>query len=921
MGRFFYFYPMSTNSFLAKLAQQIIQNHSYQLTNVCIILPNKRAKIFLLEAFKNQLTHNSFAPEIISIEDFIQNLAKIRSVDSIELLFEFYTVYKQITPTDAESFENFASWAKTLLADFNEIDRYLIEPNVILKHLENIKEIEHWSVQPEKTELIEKYLAFWKKIPTFYHELTQHLKSKGIGYQGLIYREAVYNLTHYSENKKNKKIVFAGFNALNQAEEKIIQHLLAIEMAEIYWDFDQTFLHDQQHDAGLFQRRIKKEWHHYQSNEYQWIFDEFKKEKNIQIIGTSKQIGQAMICGSIINKIAQSNELSQTAIVLADENLLLPVLYELPNSVSALNITMGFTGKHNPAQLLIQKIFKLHLGAQGRKNGSNYVFYYQDLLDVLTHPFVEPYGNYSSLIEYIKYHNYTFITLKKIQEICPAHNNYFELLIDEWHDDAVTIIERLLSILLQIKSFLDNTKEEEKIANAFLYSIYQTLIKLQNNLSSFGEKIEPKTLYSIYKNIADLIEVSFQGEPLEGLQIMGVLESRVLDFKNIIITSVNEGNLPAGKSQNTFLPYDLRMYHKLPTFKEKDAIYSYHFYHLLQRAENVYLLYNSDTDGFDGGEKSRFITQLLVENYHIPTVEIYNPFVPQKTNEPFTIPKTKSILNRLTEIATSEKGFSPTSITTYIRNPLTFYFQKILKLSEAEEVEENIASNTLGTIIHGVLEELYQPLIGKLLIPKDIENCFPQIEQKVIEQFRKEYKEGDISQGKNLLAYEVAKRNVYNFLKMELNALNQGDQVQIISLEATFSGSITLPENNFKINLGGKLDRIEYRNNKIRIIDYKTGKVEPKNLKLKYWDGLTSDIVNEKIIQMLTYALMHSQKNPTSEIEAGIICFKNMKEGFMPFQFENNSLITQDVLKYFHDELLVFFRELFNPNLPFQEKK
>lgn len=912
---------MSTPSFLNILAKQILSKHSEKLTDIVIILPNKRAKIFLLEAFKNNISQNIFAPKIDSIEDFIQDIAGIRNIEPIEVLFEFFKVYKQLNATDAEPFENFANWAKTLLSDFNEIDRYLIPPNEILKHLENIKEIEHWSLQPEKTELVLKYLEFWKKLPVYYHELYNHLKGKGIGYQGLIYREAVENLNHFTNATKSKKYIFAGFNALNQAEEKIIQHLLANDIAEIYWDIDETFINDLQHDAGLFQRRIKNEWNHYKSNDYQWIFDDFKKQKNIEIIGTSKSIGQAMICGDLVHQIALKNELQQTAVVLADENLLLPVLYSLPDNVASLNITMGFVGKNNPAQILIQKIFKLHLGAIGRKSGNSYIFYYKDLLDVLNHPLVEPYCDSKSLTDFIKQNNYTFISLKKIKEISSSTDAFFNLIIDEWNDDTNEILERLLDVLLQIKSYLDYANEDEKIANAFVFSLYKAIIKLQNNLATFEEKIEPKTLYAIYKQTADLIEISFQGEPLDGLQIMGVLESRVLDFKNVIITSVNEGKLPAGKSQNTFLPYDLRMHHKLPTFKEKDAIYTYHFYHLLQRAENVYLIYNSDSDGFDGGEKSRFITQLEVENYHNPTVEIYNPIVPEKANQPLSIEKTAGIIQKLTEIAESKKGFSPSSLTSYIRNPIQFYFQKILKLSETEEVEENVAINTLGTIIHGVLEELYKPLIGKILIPKDIEDCFEKIDEKVTEQFKKEYKEGEINQGKNLLAFEVAKRNVFNFLKMELESLNQGDEVQIIDLEKEIFGSLTIPETGFTIHLGGKVDRIEYRNGKIRIIDYKTGKVEQKNLKLNSWEGLTNDINNEKIIQILTYAYMFKNENPNDEIEAGIISFKNMKSGFMPFRFDDNDSITEEILEKYQEQMIVLINEIFNPEIPFEEKK
>lgn len=912
---------MPTISFLNILAREILSKHSENITDTIVILPNKRAKVFLLEAFKNNISQNIFAPRIDSIEDFVQDVAGIRSIEPIEVLFEFYKVYKQLNADETEPFENFANWAKTLLSDFNEIDRYLIPPDEILKHLENIKEIEHWSLQPEKTELVIKYLEFWKKLPVYYHELYNHLKSKGVGYQGLIYREAVHNLNHFTNTVKNKKYMFAGFNALNQAEEKIIQHLLATDIAEIYWDIDQTFINDIQHDAGLFQRRIKSEWNHYKNNNYQWVFDDFKKEKNIQIIGTSKSIGQAMICGDLVQQIAVKNELKDTAVVLADENLLLPVLYSLPENVSSLNITMGFVGKNNPAQILINKIFKLHLGAIGRKSANSYVFYYKELLDVLNHPFVEPYCNAKKLTDFIKQNNYSFISLKKVKEIFSTDDAFFSAIIDEWNDDTNEILERLLNILLQIKSFLDYTNEDEKIANAFVFSLYKTIIKIQNNLASFEEKIEPKTLYAIYKQTADLIEISFQGEPLDGLQIMGVLESRVLDFKNVIITSVNEGKLPAGKSQNTFLPYDLRMHHQLPTFKEKDAIYTFHFYHLLQRAENIYLIYNSDTDGFDGGEKSRFLTQLEVENYHKPTVEIFNPIVPEKANQPLSIEKTDGIIQKLTEIAQSEKGFSPSSLTSYIRNPIQFYFQKILKLSETEEVEENVAVNTLGTIIHGVLEELYKPLVGKILIPKDIEDCFDKIDQKVIEQFKKEYKKGEINQGKNLLAFEVAKRNVFNFLKMELEGLNQGDEVQIIDLEKEIFGSLTIPDTGFTINLGGKVDRIEYRNGKIRIIDYKTGKVEQKDLKLSSWEGLTNDIKNEKIIQILTYAYMFKNENPTHEIEAGIISFKNMKSGFMPFSFEKSDNITDEILMKYQEQMIVLIKEIFNLEIPFEEKK
>ncbi|MGG7036077.1 MAG: hypothetical protein ACI7YS_12895 [Flavobacterium sp.] len=424
---------MPKDTFLRQLARKIISNHAENILAVKVILPNKRAKVFLLEELKNAIPNNIMAPEITSIEEFIQKIAGVRSIDNVELLFEFYEVYLSITETgQQEPFETFANWAKTLLQDFNEIDRYLIEPDKILKYLENIKEIEHWSVDLNKrTDLIEKHLQFWKKLPHYYHSLYQHLQNKGIGYQGLIYREAVENLNHFSENSIETQYLFAGFNALNQAEEKIIQHLLALDKAKIFWDIDRTFLNDEFHDAGLFQRRFRKDWTHYRSNPYEWIQNDFKAEKNINVISTPKNIGQAKIVGEIIEKHSQNGNLQNVAVVLGDENLLLPVLYSLPDSVDALNITMGFSGKNNPAQLLIAKLFKLHVNALSR-NANSYVMYYKDVLDVLTHPLVEPYVGARELVNQIKRNNYSFITRHKLEELFAGDNQLFSLLFQKW---------------------------------------------------------------------------------------------------------------------------------------------------------------------------------------------------------------------------------------------------------------------------------------------------------------------------------------------------------------------------------------------------------------------------------------------------------------------------------------------------------
>ena len=919
---------MVDTSFLDKIAQVLIENYSAKLSNTIVVLPNKRAKIFLVEALKKQVSTNILSPEIINIEEFIQDIASIRAIDPIELLFEFYEVYLSITEkANQQSFELFANWAKTLLQDFNEIDRYLLDPSHVLSYLKDIEDIKKWGIEVEnKTQLLENYIDFWKLLPNYYQSLYNHLLNKGIGYQGLIYREAVNKINHFSNSIKEKQFIFAGFNALNAAEERIIQHLMASDQAKIYWDVDQTFLNDPYHDAGLFVRRFKSNWKHYKSNPFEWIVDDFSQSKNIQVIGTPKSIGQAKITGSIIENIINDNPnttLDKVAVVLGEENLLVPLLYSLPSTVGALNITMGYSSKNNPAQILIAKLFKMHTNALSR-NAKSYILYYKDVLDILTHPLVEPYAKTNVLVGVINQNNYTFITHHKLMELNSNPSDLFLLLFQKWDNGSMAVLETISSLLQTIKTNLSNDNEEEKITKAFVYAIFKTINKLINYYSQHSHIDKIETLHAIYKQVIDLAEVSFEGEPLNGLQIMGVLESRVLDFETVIVTSMNEGKFPAGKSMNSFIPFDVKRELGLPTFKEKDAIYTYHFYHLLQRAQNIYLIYNTESEGLDAGEKSRFITQLEVEKQpkHTLTHEIYNAVLPETAYQPIVVPKSESVMIRLKEIA--EKGFSPSALTSYIRNPIDFYFQKILRISEVEEVEENIALNTLGTIIHETLEALYIPFIGKFLSENDILGCFKLLDAEVLKQFKLVYKEGEIKKGRNLLAFEVAKRNVSNFLKVELESIKNGDAIKILHLEKACERILEHPSLPFPIKIAGKVDRIEERNGVIRIIDYKTGKVEKPNVTLKSWKGLTEEIKNDKIIQVLAYAFMYENEANGKPIEAGIISFKNLKSGFLPFSFkdgkEENTTIDTAILNDYLEQMVLLLNKILDKGRPFEEK-
>ncbi|HPJ10314.1 MAG TPA: PD-(D/E)XK nuclease family protein [Flavobacterium sp.] len=917
---------MANFKFLDKIAQVLLEDYSERLSSTVVVLPNKRAKIFLLDAIKGQVQQNVLSPKIVSIEEFVQDMAGIRAIDPIELLFEFYEVYLGLTPKETQqSFDSFANWAKTLLQDFNEIDRYLLDPMHVLSYLKDIEDIKRWGIEvAQKTKLLENYIDFWKLLPTYYDSLYRYLLKKGVGYQGLIYREAVQNIEHFSTATAQTAYLFAGFNALNAAEEKIIQHMVATADARIYWDADQTFLSDPYHDAGLFLRKYKERWQQYKSNPFQWVVDDFSKQKNIHVIGTPKAAGQAKLTGAIIESLIRTEtSLNQVAVVLGEETLLSPLLHGLPAAVGALNITMGYGAKNSPVQVLVAKLIKMHANVASRNN-QGYLFYYKDVLDLLTHPLIEPYVNAGALVGIIKRNNYTFITHKKLMELHAIPNALFGLLFEKWDQGALEALERITALLEQIKSNLSVESEAEKIAKAFVYAVFKVINKLTNYCLLHPHINDIRTLQAIYKQVIELAEVSFEGEPLNGLQIMGVLESRVLDFETVIVTAMNEGKFPAGKSVNSFIPYDVKRELGLPTYKEKDAIYTYHFYHLLQRAKNIYLIYNTESEGLDAGEKSRFITQLEVERQpnHQLTHQIYNPELPETAHVPMLIPKSALVMDRLKEIA--EKGFSPTALTTYIRNPIDFYFQRILRIRETEEVEENIALNTLGTIMHGTLEALYKPLIGKVLTPEDIHTAIQRLDDEVLAQFKTVYKEGDIKKGRNLLAFEVAKRNVFNFLKSELESIIAGNEIIVLHLEKASETILKHPQLPFPVKIAGTVDRIETFNKKLRIIDYKSGKVERRNMVLQTWQGLTTEVKNDKIIQVLAYAAMLSDDIKEDGIQAGIVSFKNMKSGFLPFNFksgkEDNFTIDKVTIADYTEQMVLLLNEIFDPAIPFTEK-
>ncbi len=903
-------------TYLNNVVQDILAKTD-NLSNCTFILPSKRAGVFLKDEIKSSLTQTTILPKIISIEEFIKELSTINSIDTTTLLFEFYHIYKQNTPLkEIESFDQFSTWATILLQDFNEIDRHLIDPAYIFGYLKDIKRLEELLKGEQKTDLIKNRFLFFEKLESYYTSFYKYLLEKKVGYQGLQYREAVDNIHFYIDNVTEDKIVFVGFNALNKAEEKIFQELLNSGIATIYWDID-SFYYNSNHSASSFIKKYHKNWNYYKNNPFNWITDNFSTKKNIKIIGAPKNTSQIKYAGEVLTALNNTTEnYRNTALVLADESLLTSTLNSLPNDVENVNITMGYELKNISLANLFEALFKLHIN---NKKGR---FYYKNLLSILDHNQIKSLCNETRLpdklsIKISKY-NYTHITKSDLSKLTENNPQGFELisfLFDNWNDNATIAIENCIKLItiIQEKSSLNQLEKEYTYR---FYTIFQQLLNLN---ATFGYITNIKTLYQFYKQLLQNEKLSFKGEPLSGLQIMGMLETRVLDFKNLIITSVNEGILPAVKSDNSFIPFDIKKEVGLPTYQEKDAIFSYHFFRLLQRAENIYLIYNTEADAYGSGEQSRFLTQLEILKENEIEKFIVSPKVSKTKNELKQLPKNKILLSELKQLA--EKGFSPTTLTTYILDPFEFYKQKILKIRGVEEVEETIAANTLGTIIHKTLETLYIPFKGIYLTEDAMKIMKTKVSDEVKKWFIEEYG-NNITSGKNLLIYKVAHQFIDNFLTQEIASIRQGKQTKIIALEHDLETTITIEGLNFPIHLKGQADRIDEVDGIIRIIDYKTGKVVQSQLNIKDWNLLTSDYKYSKSFQVLFYALLYTQMNNIdlidTQLESGIISFKNLKLGFLKV---NKNNVSKDDLDNFTIQLKQLILEIFDAKKSILEKE
>ena len=897
----FYFYYM--HDFLKDVTKDIF-NNNINISDCIIILPNKRSGFFLKEEINFQVSNTIFSPRIYEIDDFMSLVSGVEKISNTDIIFELYKTYcESKSKKKAENFEEFISWGKSLLVDFNEIDKEICDTKSLFGYLEAYKELNHWSSFENETNLIKNYKFFWKNINILYSRLYERLLKKKLGYQGLIYREAFNNIESYVRENKDIFHVFVGFNALSKSEAEVIQKLIS-NNGEIYWDIDKTLYNSEYNNSSFFIKEYHQNWSYFKNNNIKILNENYSSEKNILSVGTPKNIGQIKYVGEILKKI-ENKELNNTAIVLVNEQLLIPMINSIPRNIDNINVTMGYPLKNSPIYSFFNLLLKIHFD-------SNKSFYYKNIIAIISHELISPIIiDGSNFCKKIINENLIYLNLDEIKDIDNNKNLLFELIFSKW-ETVKDGIENIIEIIEIIKIFYSK-KIHNKINIEFLFEINKIFTQIKYTSIKFKYVNSFRALSLLFRELCEMTSTPFESQSRNGLQIMGMLETRLINYKNIIIVSANEGSLPSGKSNYSFIPFEIRRVHKLQTYRERDAIFAYHFFRLISRAKNIWLTYNTEPNGFDSGEISRFIKQIQIEGIHKVREETLVPTTPIIKRDKVFYKKTNKVIEELEKLM--KNGVSASMLTSYIRDKVNFFNSYILKIKD-DSVEETLGNSTLGNIVHDSIEEIYKSHTNKYLTKSFLEQLKCKVYRIVKKNARKYVNEKYLKKGKNLIIIKTAEKYVMNAIEIDLKEINNGNKIKLIDVEVEFNKVFEF--NNQKIKIRGKIDRIDQINNTIRIIDYKTGKkIYAKDLRLKNKEQLFEEkgIYN---LQLVVYAIAIYDEFKKRDLKTGIISLKNRKDGFLTAFYEDNKYLSSTEIDNYKEIVCSIINEIKDKEVKFE---
>lgn len=877
-----------------------LQEENKDLSHFALVLPGKRPVVFIKKILQEK-KYSGMLPDFYTIEELIGEIASKIEIKGIALWLFAYNVYHQLYGD--EDFSSFLKWFPTLQKDWDDILKFAGDDAKVLQYMLDEERIKNWGAKLGEETAFARNLNFWRRMGVFLPKLKSELHRKGWATAGMLHQEAKQN-TAIFVGSTDRKWVFCGFNAFTPTEEFLVKSLLQWDKARCFFQADRYYMEDVRQESGKFLRehRLWKEFN--DSRAFEWIDDDFAKPKNINLYEVSGNVTQTKILPAIFRE-NQLEKGTDTAVILLDENLL-PASLDALSSHTALNITMGFPLKNLAFSNAVKKLFYLHK-QQEKKEGA---YYYSDVLTVLQSL---PNGEEEKkIIENIKNQ------IRSRNLVYLSKSRLAELLAGLWYRDLFEKPQNPDAFLKTVLQYCEKAKHQplDDIQFENISHFEKSFKIIRNQLSGYDFEMKMETLEVLVNQLVNTETIDFEGEPLEGLQVMGLLETRLLNFKNIILLSVNEGKLPLGNTQNTYLPFDVRRIHNLHTFLENDSIYAYHFYRLLQGAENIHLLYNSLSSGVNTGEKSRFITQIEMESKHeIKEIIVENASMPI-SSEPMMIEKTPAVIQKLEEW---KKRVSASDLTSYLYDPVQFYYKAVLKVVASDEVEEELSQRNYGNIVHFALQDIYQKEIGKFLTENALAAAISNLPQHIDAAIAKlQHEPGFYATGMNYIHKSIASRVIESILKYDIDLLENGNQIEIVGIEHRIE-DIPFPiSDQEEVRFYGSIDRVDRLNGQLRVIDYKTSK--GKNLTAKFTGNEETLFTDEKFKQALQlsiylYALQHDPKMSHESPVAGIWSFADVNAGVKPLNFVDGDLGTAMM------SVKTLINEILNPEMPFTETR
>ena len=919
-------------TFLQELALEIKNTYNKDTGQICLVFPTRRAGLFFQKEFALLYDGPIWSPKIFSIQDYLLKLADANIPDQITILFELYEVYHHYFPN--EEFDTFYSWGELLIKDFDDLDKYLAPAGKVFATVNDLHQIDADFGLPEEdmerlklfwrnffehdlSKLKSEFVNTWKNLNKIYTEFRTRLKEKGWAYEGMAYRELAENISMESFKSMSEfsHTIFAGFYALSPAEEKIMSFLIKEEKASSYWDTDAYYTNDPGQEAGKFIRENKMI-----KDNYKWKAEHFKDiPKQIEFAGIPLMVGQTRYAGQILQEMIDKNNFipEKTAVVLPDEKLLFPVLYSIPDAVEDINVTMGYPLRQTPLFNLFETLTALQKNAR-LENDGNYSFYFRDVKKLLDHTYIRLTGGKSinSWLEKLK-ENYIRISSKKI--LTDSDSEFFKILfnIPATIDEVFLWSQKILRSILEAMSAQDF--KFHRLESEFIYTFFTQLKRLEDIL--LKQKVKPTiiTFWKIFKEVTQSVRIPFSGEPLKGLQVMGFLETRVLDFENVILLSVNEDVLPAAGNSPSFIPFNIRKAFGLPTYEEQHAVSAFHFYRLLQRAKNIFLLYNTEPKALTAGERSRFLLQIehelkakFPDSISIIKKVITTPIIKERVAA-IIIEKSEVVLKELEKYSATTGSeprakLSASGLQSYIACPLRFYFRYVAGLSEIEETEENMEAATFGKVLHKAMQLIYSGLQG--IDESKLVALRSSINTHVDRAIHEEFLSIDQLEGKNILLRNVIRKLVSQILDTDREYL----PFRILQLEKDVTSIFQYQQGNV-VKLFGIIDRVDEKDESVRIVDYKTGKVEKR--KPTAIEDYFIDTDYKEQFQAMYYAYLTNKSIHGKKITVGLMALKTMKEGI--WMLNNNEPFSSDQFLQFETSLKKLITEIFDPTIPFTQ--